>query len=504
MNPGTRPARRIALWLAIGLAVPLSLVAVVVLALWPPEPLVAERRDLTLSGVTVVNPGAGRRQGQRISIREAGIESVMDDAGDAPADAHRFADAFVLPGLIDLHVHQPPAQAVADTHLFALLYLSHGVTSVRDAGNFDGSVLETREQIERGDFAGPRVYACGPIIDGDPPVWPGSVVARDAQEGERAVDEIAATGVHCIKSYQNLSARALAGVRSAATRHGLPLVGHVPSEVALERAQLDDIQHLTGIASRKRAPAQAGPAALIREILLGWAELDDATMDRAVRISVEQGLVHTPTIVVLDRLSRLDEYELLLEESDSRLVPRYYREAFWRPEGLDALQGRWPGGELVRGKVRALVRRLHDAGVVLHVGTDVLNPFVIPGAAMHRELENLTESGFTIEEAWAAATRGNGAALPLAGLGVIEAGAPADLLVFRADPTRDLAALSTLEAVVAGGRFYSKQTLDDAVARQRRKFEGWLYDRLSMLVFRALSRAMLDPRPAPADDASPD
>lgn len=80
-------------------------------------------------------------------------------------------------------------------------------------------------------------------------------------------------------------------------------------------------------------------------------------------------------------------------------------------------------------------------------------------------------------------------------LGTIEPGAPADLLVLREDPTRSLAALSTLEAVIADGRFYSKRALDDAVARYRGKFGSWLYDRITMLLVRTLARPMTDLRP---------
>jgi imidazolonepropionase-like amidohydrolase len=72
--------------------------------------------------------------------------------------------------------------------------------------------------------------------------------------------------------------------------------------------------------------------------------------------------------------------------------------------------------------------------------------------------------GFTLEQAWAAATFGNAAALPEPKLGMIEPGAPANLVAFRDDPTRNLDALSTLEAVVANGRFYSQTTLDEALA----------------------------------------
>jgi imidazolonepropionase-like amidohydrolase len=124
----------------------------------------------------------------------------------------------------------------------------------------------------------------------------------------------------------------------------------------------------------------------------------------------------------------------------------------------------------------------HREGVVLNVGSDSLNPFVVPGAALQEELGNFVECGSTLEQAWEAATRGNGESLPENGLGVLAAGAPADLLVLREDPTRDLSALASLQAVVASGRLYPREVLEVAVARYRDHHAGWLQDRLSMLV----------------------
>ena len=67
----------------------------------------------------------------------------------------------------------------------------------------------------------------------------------------------------------------------------------------------------------------------------------------------------------------------------------------------------------------------------------------------------------------------------------------ADLLVFRADPTRDLDALDSLEAVVADGRLYTRSELDAQLARYQELAEGTLYDAISvMLVRRALKQAM--------------
>lgn len=366
--------RRFSRWVLVALAVVVGVVTAVLFTLRPPPPLIAERQDIILAGVTVVNPGVGRREGQRIAIRGSTIDAISPDVRGEAA-THRYPGAYVLPGLIDMDVHHPAARAVMDTQLFSLLYLAYGVTTVRDTGNFDGSVLKTRQQILDGQFAGPRIFACGPIIDGDPPVWPGSRVVHTPAEAERAVDEIAATGVHCIKSYQNLGAEALRGVRAAASRHHLPLVGHVPFAVGLEEAHLDDVQHLTGIGSTAAAAVGATSAELIGTLLRSWTRVEESQIRLAARISVEQRLVHTPTIVVIDRLTRLGEYPKLLVEPAAQLLPRYYREVFWRPVGLSGIaDGGWPDGRVVRATFRTAVRQLREAGVTLHVGTDVLNP----------------------------------------------------------------------------------------------------------------------------------
>jgi imidazolonepropionase-like amidohydrolase len=131
------------------------------------------------------------------------------------------------------------------------------------------------------------------------------------------------------------------------------------------------------------------------------------------------------------------------------------------------------------------VRALRDAGARIHAGSDVLNPFVVPGASLHQELRLLVAAGLTPEEAWVAATRAPGEMLGRRnqpGLGTVADGAPADLLVFKEDPTRDLAALGTLEAVVADGRLYLRDDLDRQLALYQRHANGWLFDRVSVAV----------------------
>jgi hypothetical protein len=202
--------------------------------------------------------------------------------------------------------------------------------------------------------------------------------------------------------------------------------------------------------------------------------------------SLAQGIAHTPTLALLERASRLDRPEVQMAEPVMRLLPRFYSELSWDPRGFpwyEALDARdWTLAREAFEQARRLVAALARAGARLHAGTDVGNPFLVPGASLHEELRQLVGAGLTAEEAWVAATRAPGEFLREPGLGTIAPGAPADLVLFREDPTRDLAALATLEAVVADGRLYRRERLEAAVRATQRVYRGPVYDTVSMAI----------------------
>jgi predicted amidohydrolase len=112
--------------------------------------------------------------------------------------------------------------------------------------------------------------------------------------------------------------------------------------------------------------------------------------------------------------------------------------------------------------------------VVVGTGTPAVS--AAPGFSIYREMTCLHAAGLSLEEVWVAATRAAGEALGVSQLGSIEVGAPADLLIFRQDPTRDLAALNTLEAVVMRGRLYMSQPRVHMAMDHIKYFDRWLYD----------------------------
>src|SRR5262245_17837304 len=223
----------------------------------------------------------------------------------------------------------------------------------------------------------------------------------------------------------------------------------------------------------------------------GLLKLDDTRMDFVIQTSRAQKIAWTPTLMPGWRQLplMLGKYtEVLQQNSEAFLLPRYCRDLVWKPGSLltQAFPSAVTSAEVtaVLEKACSAVRRLHEAGILLHIGTDRMQTFIMPGAALHEELRSFVRCGFTPEEAWAAATWQNGASLPEPDLGTLQPGAPADLLVFREDPTRDLAALTSLEAVIADGRLYPKEVLDAAVMRNRRYFDTWLYDYRTMAAVR--------------------
>jgi hypothetical protein len=456
-------------------------------ALRLPEPPVPAR-TFALVDVTIVEPGRGRREHQTLSVRHGDIRQVR--AATSADDTGLFGElkgAFVMPGLVDLHAHLPPDNALALTPYVNLLYLAHGVTSVRDAGDIDGTAIPAAKRFRRAHHPSPRVFACGPFVGGAPARWKNTVILERPEDAEPAVARIAAQGFDCVKSYDGLDVPRIRALEAAADRHGLRVIGHVPEGLAYEEALVRDVQHLLGV-----APPASLPRAHVLDRIADWHAVDDARMDVVVRATVEHGLVNTPTLVSTHQLLLYERYQDARDDPTVRLLPRLYRDVVWDPRGgLPVYRELSSPGWLAKlsdayAKKLLLVRRLHEAGAELRIGSDTQQPFVVPGASVLEEMRLFRSAGIGVEETLAIATVRAAADLPLARLGRLDPGAPADFLVLRRDPTVDPDAIRSIEAVVVRGRLYTKEQLDRARWEHRRRHGRLLFDRLSVWATRRI------------------
>jgi imidazolonepropionase-like amidohydrolase len=107
------------------------------------------------------------------------------------------------------------------------------------------------------------------------------------------------------------------------------------------------------------------------------------------------------------------------------------------------------------------VRRVHQAGIPVAVGTDAGNPLTLHGPSIYLEMEALQRAGLSPTEVIVAATRNGAVAMNrLADFGTVEAGKIADLLILDADPTADIRNMRRPSLIVRGGTVHRRTDLE--------------------------------------------
>jgi hypothetical protein len=280
-------------------------------------------------------------------------------------------------------------------------------------------------------------------------------------------------------------------LEQACARHGLKMMGHVPAGMRYEDARIAEVQHFFGVPL---------PQTLERDTLVNrscdWHAVDERRMDEIVEATLKHGIANTPTIVTNHEMLRYRDFDAARRSRAMRNVPPFYLDVIWHPErgrSSNRMAHDYLDRQVVPAvaKKQRLARKLYDAGARLFLGTDVAQPFVAPGASLQQEMALFVEAGIGIEQVWKLATRDAGDRLGIEGLGRIEAGAPADILLFRRDPTQSLDNLASLEAIVAAGRLYRSADLAQALHASTAYFNSPLIKPLARRgAEQALARAL--------------
>jgi imidazolonepropionase-like amidohydrolase len=344
-----------------------------------------------------------------------------------------------------------------------------------------------RDQTATGALLGPRIVACGPILDGPEPAAHGPVVVvANAVEGRKAVADLAGSGADCVKVYDRLPREAYFAIVGEARKRRIPVVGHVPLSVTTAEASdagQKSIEHLgtilegsSTIESELRrleaAPPPVGdPSEFPRRIAARGERMLDTYEERKAsalfRRLAKNRTWQVPTLVVKRGLTFIDD---MSRDGDERLkyIPASDRE-WWSPQKNFFARYRTP--EYIVHKKRLyrreleLVAAMQRAGVPLMAGTDVSSAWVFPGFSLHDELALFVEAGLTPMEALQAATRGPAEFLgELSSRGTIERGKVADLVLLDANPLEDIRNSRRIRAVVRNGRYLSKDALQEMLA----------------------------------------
>jgi imidazolonepropionase-like amidohydrolase len=140
----------------------------------PLTSLKAGHHELIIQGGSVIDTRTGKAmENQTIVIEGDRITRVAPAKEVAVTSDARIVDArgqWIVPGLIDMHVHRA---GQSDLVPFTL-YVANGVTSIRDMGGNLTLLRLARNEVESGKRLGPRLFFLGPLLDGDPPLAPRS------------------------------------------------------------------------------------------------------------------------------------------------------------------------------------------------------------------------------------------------------------------------------------------------------------------------------------------
>lgn len=432
----------------------------------------AQAEPLIIDGVTLID-GTGRAAlpGMTVVIEDGRFATVSPERqAGSPAGQHIDGRGkYLIPGLMDMHVHLRGGTEITKDGLRRVAldrnagvaalhsYLYSGVTSIYDAGNVPDYIFELRAAERSGKLLAPRIFATGGIVTypGSHGSGPGSTDITSWPEAIRALDEHIARQPDVLKLTLE--------ERGWGARPMIALLDPSLLEKVVEYYNDRGIRttvHISG-EMRARQAIFAGVDALAHPVIQGPAS------DAFVKLLGAKRTLMMTTLTIGENYSRLAEHPEYLDQP-------LYRASFsaaeiaklkseQRKEWQDSRWTWWM--KLMTPVAQENVRRVHEAGAILVLGTDQTI-----GPAVHREMELLAAAGIPPAAIIRIATLN--AAMFLGrekDLGSIEPGKLADAVLLHADPTGDINNAKSIALVIKHGRVVDESALQLAGGRVERR-----------------------------------
>jgi imidazolonepropionase-like amidohydrolase len=397
------------------------------------------------AGTLLAVPGNAPAQEQSIVIVDDKIHEVRDgyvaaDAFDGEVTIIDLKDRFVLPGLMDMHVHftltpgrrdylktSDSDYAIMAAEMANITLLS-GVTTVRDVGAVSAeAIIAVRDGIKNGSIPGPRIIAAGRSISATAghgelrgvradlaDVMRSAAMCDGADDCRRAVRSQYKLGANMIKVHATGGGADPNGKRYSA-----------PEMFDDELEAVVDTAHALGLKVTAHAHGTAGIKAAIR-----------AGVD-----SVEHSSWIDDEVI-----------EMYLDNGTYMVTTAYLQDYFLsRPQIPEYIQTqRRANLKIMRPPLREAIQR----GVKFAMGTD---SGVMPHGQNAKEITKYVELGMTPMQAIQTATVNTADLLDMSDtLGSLEAGKFADIIAVDGNPLEDITVLEDVDYVMRSGETYKQ------------------------------------------------
>ncbi|MHA4738977.1 amidohydrolase family protein [Dyadobacter sp. MSC1_007] len=335
----------------------------------------------------------------------------------------------VIPGLIEMHTHQSAAAGEP----LGRLWLSYGITTIREPGGEPYDVIERKESWISGRRLGPRDFYTGGILDGSRIYYGMNVGNVPGAQLELELEKAKRLDYDMIKTYVRMPDLMQQRITAFAHSIGVPVSSH--EIYPATRYGVDAVEHMGATSRRGYSPKLSA--------------MNNSYQD-VTELLIKSGMNITPTASLQGGLPMLVDKDPAFFDH-KQFAAFYTSDVVGQMKAQTALRAKMnPAFLTTFPNIQRTVKTMVERGGHVTPGTD--SPIIHPGISYHAELQSWVDGGISPFQTLRSATLYSAEALGIAkDLGTLENGKLADLVIIDGDPLKNIKDVLNVHTVVRNG-----------------------------------------------------